>query len=115
MNFLPRRPHHDLDEPLEQPFRSAVMGSAFALLAVGLLELVYWLRLMYFRPGAEVYWWIWIALPIFAVVFCFTYCYTAAWFGGRWAAAFLKMMIGFVVAGMLAAVWWSVQPKGSGL
>jgi hypothetical protein len=81
------------------------------MVGAGVLLGARWLSLRLRGYDGPVYWWIWWAVAAFAVVVCASLPLLSVKLGARGAARLLAVVGVLVIAGMLVAVWWSLQSK----
>src|SRR5688500_3650746 len=103
-------PESENEARTQAPMRMALRNASAALLGIAMIGIGFAVK-AHFDPETRVAWWIWPAVATFAVVVCFVHAFLAAIVGGKRAARFLKVVMVLVLAGMLFALWWSLQPK----
>src|SRR5437867_1067087 len=108
-------PQTERDEHAARPLVMALRNSGVALLGIAMTAGAYWAKLHLHGPGGPTYWWMWGAAAGFVVAVCFAHALLAWRFGARRAAVFLKVVVAPALAGMLAGVWWYLQPKNGGV
>ena len=108
-------PQSRQDKRVEFPLAMALRNCAVALLGIALTGGAYWLEVhAHGTDRSGTYWWIWAALTAFVILICFAHAFLGWRFGARRAGAFLKVVVALALAGMLAGLWWYLQPKNGG-